>query len=320
MSLKEKYKDYFLIGAAVNTHTIQTHKDLILREFNSITCENEMKYGEVTNDGVTYDFADADKIVAFAKDNGLAMRMHTLLWHNQSPPPIFKNTDRDRLLQVFRGHVNRMAQRYGKLVYACGVANEVIDDKGSEYFRKSPWLSIIGDDFVDVAFEYAKEAMPNVTLCYNDYNESEPEKSLKIAKLVRDMKNKGIPIDCVGLQAHWNIVSPSVDEIKRAFELYAGLGVKLHITELDVSLFAFEDRSVLKEPSLELIKRQADFYREVFAIFRQYRDIVESITTWGVADDESWLSNFPVPNRKNWPLLFDDNHQSKPCYEAIMDF
>lgn len=320
MTLKDKYSDYFLVGAAVNTSTIKTHKDLILREFNSITCENEMKYGELTQDGVTYDFSDADKIAAFAKENGLAMRMHTLLWHNQSPPPIFKNTDRDRFLQIFRGHIDTMAQRYGELVYACDVANEVIDDKGSEYFRPSPWQSIIGDDFVDVAFRYAKDSMPAVTLCYNDYNESDPVKSKKIAKLVRDMKSRGVPVDCVGLQAHWNIVSPPLDDIKRAFELYAELGVKLHVTELDVSLFAFEDHSAIKEPTLELLNRQAVFYREVFAIFRQYREILDSVTLWGVADDESWLSNFPVRNRKNWPLLFDDNHQPKPCYEAIMDF
>ncbi len=319
MTLKEKYKDYFLIGTAVNPRTIKTHRELILQQFNSITCENAMKYGEITEDGVRYDFTDADIITAFAKENQLAMRMHTLLWHNQSPNAIFMETDREKLLRTFQAHVQRMAERYGDAVYACDVANEVIDDKGSEFFRPSPWLSLIGEDFVELAFRYAKSAMPKVTLCYNDYNECDPVKSVKIARLVRELREKGVPVDCIGLQAHWYVVS-SLDEIKRAFEMYAGLGVKLHITELDVSLFEFEDKSSLAAPSKELLAKQAAFYGDVFAIFRQYREIVESVTTWGVADDATWLSNFPVPRRKNWPLLFDDNHQPKACYEAIMNF
>lgn len=319
MTLKEKYKDYFLIGAAVNEQTVDTHKELILREFNSITCENEMKYGRLAPDTHTYNYAPADKIYNFAHENGLSMRFHTLLWHNQAPPALFE-MDRDRLLETFCEHIDTVAKRYGEGIYACDVANEVIEDTEETYFRKSKWLEIVGEDFVDIAFKKASEAMPGVTLVYNDYNECNEVKSHKIARLVSEMKDRGIPVDCLGLQCHWNILTPRLDDIKRAFELYAKLGVKLHVTELDVSVFGRGDESKLDTPTPGMLEAQAKYYGDAFAVFRQYKDILESVTFWGVADDVNWLDNFPVRGRKNWPLLFDVDHKPKEAYNAIMDF
>lgn len=319
MTLKEKYKDYFKIGAAVNTRTIESHKDIILREFNSITCENEMKYISVAPDGVNYDFTNADKIYAFAQENGLDMRLHTFLWHNQVPKEIFDN-EREVFLKNFKAHIEKVSARYGSGVYACDVANEVIEDTSDGFFRESPWLSTMGDEFCDIAFKYAKEALPGVTLVYNDYNECHPEKSQKIYRLVKELKERDIPVDCLGMQGHWNISKPTIDEVKRAFELYAKLGVKLHVTELDISVYSDMEPSDLTAPTTEMLKAQTEVYKQIFAIFREYKEILESVTLWGVADDATWLSYFRKLNRKNWPLLFDENHQPKDAYYAVMDF
>ena len=320
ITLKEKYSDCFKIGACVNSRSIATHKELILSEFNSVTCENEMKFAVVCPDGENYDFTRADAIHRFAVDNGLDLRFHTFLWHNQTPPQIFEGATRDRLIASLKKHIDIMAARYGKSVYTCDVANEVIEDKQDSFFRSSPWFEIIGEDFCDIAFSYAKQAMPNVKLCYNDYNESNPVKSKKIFDFVKGMKDRGVPVDTLGLQAHWNIFSPSLDDIRRAFDLYSKLGVNLQVTEMDVSVFAFEDASSIASPTAEMLEKQADLYEKVFGIFREYSEIIDCVTTWGVADDDTWLDRFPFKDRKNWPLLFGINHGRKEAWSRIMNF
>ncbi|MDR2933534.1 MAG: endo-1,4-beta-xylanase [Oscillospiraceae bacterium] len=320
MTLKEKYADYFLMGAALNASSVDTHRDIILREFNSVTCRSEMKFGVIAPDTVHYNFEPADKIFNFAMDNNLAIRYHTLLWHNQAPDVLFEK-DRESVLRTLRMHADTMGGRYGKGFYACDVVNEAIDDKHGYFMRQSNWQEKLGDNLCDIAFHYAREAMPGVSLYYNDYNECNPEKSKKIYELVKSMRERGIPVDGIGLQGHWNIESPTMDEIKRAIELYASLGVKLQVTELDISVYNHREPSDLTAPTPEMIKKQLQVYKDIFAIFRNYKDVIESVTTWGVADDETWLRYHPVKEgRLNWPLIFDVNHEPKEIYYAIMDF
>jgi endo-1,4-beta-xylanase len=319
MTLKEKYQNYFAIGAAVNTRTIVTHDELIKREFSSVTCENEMKYNRVTRDGSEYDFTDADAIAAYAEKNGLLIRMHTLLWHNQTPDEIFDGADKDGLLATLKAHTKRMGGRYGRRVYAVDVANEVVEDREDRLYRKTKWHDILGDRLLDYAFSYAKEYMPGVKLCYNDYNESDPTKSKKICAVVEGLKERGIRIDTLGLQAHWS-VNTRIDDVKRAFGLYSKLGVSLQVTEMDISVYPSRDAAAVEIPDPETIKKQTALYRESFALFREYKDIIDSVTMWGVADDASWLSHFRGRERKDRPLLFDDNHNPKEAYDAVMDF
>jgi endo-1,4-beta-xylanase len=160
--------------------------------------------------------------------------------------------------------------------------------------------------------------MPGVKLCYNDYNESDPIKSQKICALVKGLKDKGAPIDTLGLQAHWNIETP-IANVKRAFELYSKLGVTLQVTELDVSMYTSRDDPGVAAPTADMTNKQVKLYGGAFAVFREYKDITDSVTTWGVADDMTWLSGFPV-KRDNWPLLFDADHRPKEVYYAIRDF
>lgn len=320
IGLMEKYKGYFKIGAAVNTRSISTHKDLLIKHFNSITCENETKFISLQREEGKYQFDEADKIVSFAKDNNMFMRGHTFVWHNQTPGWVFKEATRDTLIKRMKDHIAYVGEKYKDDFYCWDVVNEAIEDKSDIFYRKSPWVEIIGEDFMDIAFTYAKEVLPQTDLYYNDYNESYYPKRDKIYKAVKGMLDRGVPVDGIGLQCHWNIYSPTMDEFKRAMEQYAKLGLKIHVTEMDISLFEFTDATKLDKPGSELLKKQATVYKEGFRILREYKDLVDTVTLWGVADDETWLDYFPVRGRKNWPLLFDERHEPKEALYEIMDF
>lgn len=318
--LKDKYQDYFKIGAAVSTRTIKSHAELLKTHFNSLTCENETKFSSLQPHENSFNFRKSDKIVQFARDNQMAMRGHTLAWHNQTSKWLFDHADKETVLSGFKKHIEVVAQRYEKDFYCWDVANEAIEDKSDIFYRVSPWTKIVGEDFMDYAFRYTREILPDTMLFYNDYNEAVPGKRDKIYELVKGMLDRGIPIDGVGMQCHWNIYDPSMDDIRRAVEKYADLGLKIHVTEMDISLYAFEDNSKLKEPTEKMLEMQAKLYGDSFALFREYKGIIENVTLWGVADDATWLSNFPHRNRRNWPLLFDDNHEPKEAFYRVMDF
>ncbi|MBB5325505.1 endo-1,4-beta-xylanase [Anoxybacillus tepidamans] len=322
-SLCETYKDYFHIGAAVNPITIETQKQLLIDHVNSITAENHMKFEHLQPEEGEFTFETADQIVDFAVSNNMAVRGHTLVWHNQTPDWVFHDgqgrfVSREVLLERMKAHISTVVQRYKGKVYCWDAVNEAVDDEGDDLLRPSKWRQIIGDDFIEQAFLYAHEADPDALLFYNDYNESFPEKREKIYKLVKSLRDKDIPIHGIGMQAHWNLTRPSLDEIRMAIERYASLGVQLHITELDISMFEFNDhRKDLTNPTELMIEQQADRYGQIFSLFKEYRDVIQSVTFWGVADDYTWLDNFPVKGRKNWPFLFDELHRPKPSFWRV---
>lgn len=325
-SLSKVYQDFFNIGAAVNLRTIESQQDLLANHFNSITAENDMKFIEIQPAQGQFTFEKADQLAAFAKKNGMKMRGHTLVWHNQTPDWVFLDdngdkVDRETLLQRMKDHINTVMKRYKGTIFCWDVVNEAVTDEGPELYRPTKWLEIIGEDYIEKAFEFAHEADPDALLFYNDYNESNPQKREKIYKLVKSLVDKGVPIHGVGLQAHWNLVNPSLEDIRTAIDRYASLGLKLHLTELDVSVFNHEDkRTDLSEPTPEMLELQAERYLQVFHLLREYRASITSVTFWGAADDYSWLRDFPVKGRKNWPFLFDENHQPKDSFWKVVQF
>lgn len=326
VSLAETYRGMFDIGAAVNASTLESSKRLLQTHYNSLTAENDMKFERIHPEPGVYTFEIADRISQFASDNGMKMRGHTLVWHNQTPAWVFTGADgnpvsREELLQTMKEHIDTVAGRYKGRVYCWDVVNEVIEDKADVWLRQSPWLDIIGEDFIGKAFEFAHAADPNAQLFYNDYNECQPEKREKIMRLLKGLLGKGIPVHGMGLQAHWNLAGPSLEEIRQAIESYASLGLRLHITELDISVFAFDDKRMdLTEPTSEMMELQAERYDNVFALFREYCDVIDSVTFWGAADDYTWLHDFPVRGRRNWPLVFDSSHQPKASFHRITQF
>lgn len=325
-SLYKKYENYFDIGAAVNARTVETQKDLLIKHVNSLTAENEMKPENLQPKEGTFTFEVADKIVRFAKENNMKMRGHTLVWHNQMPEWFFTTksggtVSKEQLLERMKTHIQTVVTHYKDDVYCWDVVNEAIEDKENYLLRKSKWLDIIGEEFIEKAFEFAHEADPDASLFYNDYNESHPEKREKIYTLVKTLLDKGVPIHGIGLQGHWNLEDPHLDDIRRAIEKYASLGLQLQLTELDISMFRFEDhRTDIKEPKKEMLEKQADRYEKIFTLLREYKDVITCVTFWGIADDYTWLDNFPVVGRKNWPFLFDENHEPKEAFWKVIDF
>ena len=322
--LREVFANDFLIGAAVNPKTIVSSAELLADQYNSITAENEMKFESFHPEENRYTFEEADQLVAFARAHGMKMRGHTLVWHNQSSDWLFAGengglTNKETLFARLEAHIDTVIGRYKNDIYCWDVVNEAVADEGSELLRDSKWLQIAGDEFIPVAFELAHKADPKALLFYNDYNESNPVKREKIYTLVKSLLDRGTPIHGVGLQAHWNLFDPHLDEIRAAIERYATLGLTLQITEMDVSVFAFEDhRTDLSAPTETMLNVQARRYERFFDLFREYRDNISGVTFWGVDNGYTWLSGFPVRNRKNWPLLFDENHQPTESFWSVV--
>ncbi len=317
-SLKERYAPYFKIGAAVSPRDIAQCGDIIKQHFNSITCDNAMKYSSLTRTPGEFFTEPADKVVAFAKENGMALHGHTLVWHNQTPDFIFENATPEKLLSTLREHVRRVREHFGELP-SFDAVNEAVEDKSNSFLRDTKWKAILGEDYIRKVFRVIKEELPNTKLFYNDYNEFIPEKREKIVRLLQSLQAEGL-VDGMGMQFHCSVFRPPVDLIKRTIEQYASLGLSLRVSEMDVSLYRDNDEKQFVVPAPERLKMQADFYEQCFKVFREYHKHIEAVTLWGVADDATWLNNFPVVGRKNWPLLFDDKHEPKEAFYRIMSF
>lgn len=325
--LKDHYKDYFPIGVAITPRHLQDSatRSFIRRHFNSLTAENVMKMEPIHPAADRYNWGGADAIVGFAAENGLKVRGHTLCWHNQAPKWMFYDTagklvGKDTLLHRLRNHIHDVVGRYKGRVYAWDVVNEAISDHPREFLRNSLWYQICGEDFIAHAFRYAHEADPDAVLFYNDYGTEHPGKRDKVYRLLKKLRDANVPVHAVGLQGHWSITDPSRELLASAIELYASLGIKIQVTELDVSVFSDDKMPEQREFTEEQAQRQEQQYAMLFETFRKYRHTITGVTFWNVSDRSSWLDNFPVRGRKNYPLLFDEKLQPKKAYWKVIDF
>lgn len=344
--LKDYYAPYFPIGVAVNIRNI-TGPDttLILREFNSLTPENAMKMGPIHPEENRYNWKDADAIVQFATTHGLRIRGHNLCWHQQTPAWLFKDSEGHEvtkavLLQRLKDHITTVVSRYKGSIYAWDVVNEAVADDidSTRFLRNSPWYRICSDEFIVKAFEYAHAADPHAQLFYNDYNTERPEKRERVYRLLKQLVDAGVPITGVGIQAHWSIDEPSITDLQTTIDRFASLGLNVQITELDISVYHWEKNRRLRRPdesdayTPDLQQRQAEQYRKVFAVFRaaahdpEFRprltnsSKINGLTFWNVSDQHTWLDEYPVPGRKNYPLLFDTAGQPKKAYWDVINW
>ncbi len=331
--LKDYYSDFFPMGVAVNPRMMDEGKEatLILAQFNSMTPENAMKMGPIHPEENRYNWAPADKIADFAVKNGLKLRGHTLCWHNQTPNWLFtdsvgKQVSKEVLLARLKRHITDVVSRYKGKIYAWDVVNEAVPDGGTDVYRKTKFLEIIGEEYIQRAFEFAHEADPNAKLFYNDYNTENSVKRDKIYLLVKGLMDKGIPIHGVGLQGHWSLNEPTAQELEESITKFASLGLEIQITELDVSVHPKQQQSS-KEPfngvsvfTAEMDEKQAQQYKMLFEVFRKFKANITGITFWNLSDSSSWLDNFPVRGRKNFPLLFDQNYQPKKSFFEVIKF
>jgi endo-1,4-beta-xylanase len=324
--LKDYYRNYFPMGVAVAPGNLSGDEaELILQQFNSLTPENAMKMGPIHPEENRYYWNDADSIVNFAQRHGLKVRGHNLCWHNQTPRWLFKdsagkNVTKEILLQRLKDHITTVVNRYKGKIYAWDVVNEAIADDSAHLLRNSLWYQICGEDFIAKAFEYAHAADPNAILFYNDYNSEQPQKREKIFRLLKRLLDAKIPVHAVGLQGHWSINEPTEKELKETIEKFSSLGLKVQITELDISVYTSRNDKSTDGLTAEKEQKQLEQYKMVFDIFRKYKKSITGVTFWNVSDRHSWLDTYPVAGRKNYPLLFDKNLKPKKAFWEVVKF
>lgn len=265
------------------------------REFNSATPENEMKWDATEPTRNSFSFGSADQIVSHAQAKGMKVRGHTLVWHSQLPGWVGSLGAGD-LQTAMDNHITKVMQHYKGKIYAWDVVNEAFQDGGSGARRSSPFQDKLGDGFIEHAFRTARAADPAAKLCYNDYNtDGVNAKSNAVYNMVKDFKQRGVPIDCVGFQSHFNSQSPVPSDYRQNLQRFADLGVDVQITELDIEGSG---------------SAQATSYSNaVGACLAVSR--CTGVTVWGVTDKYSWRSS-------GTPLLFDDNYNKKQAYDAVL--
>lgn len=318
----------FKIGVAINSSRYFEKKNKyneLLRHFNGFVYENDMKMDAMQPSEGRFIFTKAEKLISYAEDNNSVVRGHTLLWHSQYPKWFFtgsdgKDVNKEVLLKRIKTHIQTIAGKFKGRIYAWDVVNEVIGDNGE--LRDSKYLEIIGsDEYISKAFIWAREADPDAKLFINDYNicQSGAKQDL-LFELVKKLLDQGVPIDGVGFQAHINISFPSVNEIRKAIRRFAELGVEVQITELDMSIYSSSTEGI-KDASKEILLAQAYKYNALFEMFREEakNGSLTMVTLWGLADDKTWLNNFPTKGRTNYPLLFGKDLRAKPAYWATVD-
>lgn len=338
-SLKDYYADHFAIGAAIDT-SYGNYSGLLTKHFNSITAEDQMKFDALEPSEGNFSYGTADQMVNFATSNGMQVRGHALVWHRQTPSWVFSGSG-DQVLARMKNHITKVMQHFQGKVKIWDVVNEAIMDDG-EYRtnneadgQESGWYGALGESYIAEAFIAARAADPEAKLFYNDYYNYHPVRRQAIYDMLSSLLDAGVPVDGVGLQGHLNLepgTDPSeqsyyqtVENMETAIEMYSSLGLDVQVTELDISLYL---RGVMytedtfytpAKVTAEILEQQAERYREFYDMFRRHSDVISSVTTWGISDDNTWLSEFDS-GRQDFPLLFDAQQQPKPAFWAIVDF
>lgn len=341
VTLKGAFEDDFLIGSAVSYGQAdgrdQQGRALLEKHFSSITPENMLKWGPVHPEPGQYRFTPADNFVQLGVDNDMFIIGHTLVWHQQTPEWVFEDESgkaltREALLARMEDHISTVAGRYRGKINGWDVVNEALEDDGS--LRNTQWLDIIGEDYLAKAFTYTNKAAPDAELYYNDYNLWKPEKREGAVRLVKSLLDQGIRVDGIGMQGHYSLTHPEIEQVEASIEAFAQLGVKVMITELDVDVLprrgsagadlnSRDQGAAILNPYTEGLPEEvqqqlARRYADLFALFHKHRDKISRVTFWGVTDNNSWLNNWPIRGRTNYPLLFDRQGQPKPAFEAVI--
>jgi endo-1,4-beta-xylanase len=336
-SLKNAYKNDFLIGTALGTQYIlekdSVANQLIKRQFNSTTPENIMKSEVIHPEKGRYDFNLSDKYVEYGQKNNMYIVGHTLVWHSQLSKFAEKIDNPDSLYQFMADHINTVVGRYAGKINSWDVVNEALNEDGT--MRQSIFQKKLGDDYIQKAFELAAKADPKAELYYNDYNIEQPSKRKGAIALIKKLKANGVKINGVGIQGHWSLEKAPLEEIEQSIIEFAALGIKVAITELDITVIpnpwdlkgAEVSQNYEGSPKMnpyptalpDSVQTQlAKRYEDIFKIFLKHKDKISRVTFWGVNDGHSWLNGWPIKKRTNYPLLFDRKYQQKPAYEAVM--
>jgi endo-1,4-beta-xylanase len=281
-----------------------------------------------------YNFGPADRLVAYAQQNNMPLNGHTLVWHSQLPGFMRRMKNADSVRHFFTDHITTVASRYKGKVYSWDVVNEALNEDGS--LRRSVFLQHLGEGYIVEAFRLANQAAPDAELYYNDYNIEQPKKRAGTMALIKKLQSAGVRIDGVGIQGHWHIDNLPLAAIEESILAYAALGVKVMFTELDLTVLPnpwqnntadigrTAEGSAAMNPYTQGLPdsvqvKLAKAYQDLFTLFLKHADKITRVTFWGVNDGHSWLNNFPIRGRTNYPLLFDRNNQPKPAFYAVIN-
>ena len=341
-TLKDAFKGKFYIGTALNTgHFMErdTASVRVIREnFSAIVPENCMKSGPIHPKEDVFNFEQPDKFVEFGEKYHLFITGHCLIWHSQAPSWFFtdsegKNVSREVMIERMKKHIYTVVGRYKGKVKGWDVVNEALNEDGT--LRKTKFLEIVGEDYLRLAFQFAREADPAAELYYNDYSLANPAKRNGAVALVKKLKEQGAKVDAIGEQCHIGLTHPDIGEFEKSIEAFASLGVKVMITEMDISVLPSPDRRMGADvaTNFEYQKKlnpytqglpdsvKAAFekrYLDFFKLFLKHNKAITRVTMWGVNDGQSWKNNFPVRGRTDYPLLFDRENQPKPVVQKII--
>ncbi len=340
-TLRAAFEGRFLVGAALNAAQFSGRDTLgaalVSAQFNAITPENVLKWTSVHPRPGVYDFTVADQYVAFGERYGMFIVGHTLVWHQQTPSWVFQDANgqpvtRDTLLARLHDHIQTVVGRYRGRIRGWDVVNEALNDDGT--LRPTPWLTIIGEGYLAQAFRFAHEADPEAELYYNDYALENAPKRRGALELVRRLRAEGVPVTGVGLQGHNRMDWPTPAQQDTTIAAFAALGVRVMITELDIDVLPRRNRPAADSGPATAASAELNPYRdalpdslqralarryaELFGVYLRHADDISRVTFWGVADGDSWLNNWPVPGRTNYPLLFDRQRRPKPAFDAVI--
>ncbi|MEV0651181.1 endo-1,4-beta-xylanase [Phytomonospora sp. NPDC050363] len=296
-----------VIGTAVEPSLLSgetAYREIVAREFNSLTAENAMKWETVQPSRGSFNWSGGDAVVNFAAQNGQRVYGHTLVWHSQTPQWV-QNLSAAELLPVMRTHIDTVVKHFGSSVDTWDVVNEVVGDNAA--YRDSFWYQKLGASYIAEAFRAARAASPTAKLFINDYNiDGINAKSTMYYNMIRDLKAQGVPIDGIGFQAHLTVGGVPGD-MRANLQRFADLGLDVRITELDIRMQTPPDAT-------KLARQAADYAAVVNACLGVSR--CRGITIWGFTDKYSWVPDvFPGQGAA---LIYDANYQAKPAYQSTL--
>lgn len=329
MGLKDIYADYFLLGTSGNLNTLgdRPHLELVNRHFNAFTIENEMKPNAIQREEGRFDFTQADQIAEIALAGDIAVVGHTLTWHQQTPKWMWD--DRTKAKERLEAHIDAVIRHSGPYLTSVDVVNEAFTDsvKGLRWkddLRQDGWYTVLGAEYIEIAFRKADQVRreigrPDLKLYYNDCNLNIESKAQAVYQMVTELRGKGVPVDGVGMQAHYNqYIEP--DSVRCSLELFSTIpGIEISISELDIAMADSLGQLSLTQ---EQDARQGALYARLFSLFKEYaqgpanpdmsKRLIARVTVWGTTDEETWRSD------RN-PMLFDREFNEKSAYYAAAD-
>jgi endo-1,4-beta-xylanase len=342
-SLQQAYSKHFMIGTALSAGQIQGKEpgtlELVKQQFNAVTAENVMKWEIIEPVEGQFNFAAADAMIAYAEANNIKVIGHVLLWHEQTPDWVFLDdkgqaASKELVLSRLKNHINAVMGRYKGRIHGWDAVNEALNEDGT--LRQSKWYKALGEDYIATVFELAHQADPKAQLYYNDFNLFKPEKRAGVLKLVAALKAKHAPIYGIGEQGHYSLDYPKLQDVEDSIVAFKNTGLKVVITELDISALPFPDpENIGADISLNMKLKQefnpyadglpkavsdqlTQKYLHLFELFLRHSDAIERVTLWGVNDNQTWRNNWPMKGRTDYPLLFDRKNQPKEVVPALI--